>query len=78
MVFKSGLVKDQDGQTPALLAALRSNQEMYPQALEAYYSEAVGNEFELLWNNPAGLIWFDGLKTEVKKMVKATVKLCIP
>jgi hypothetical protein len=57
-----------DGKTPALLVALRADEELYSQALKVYYSV---NEMGLTWTDE--LEWFDSLRKEILGMVKKVV-----
>jgi hypothetical protein len=67
MIFSLLLLRS-DGKTPALLIALRQDQELYTQALRVYYKV---NEMEVL--RRGGLEWLEGLKGEVRDMVKSVV-----
>ena len=64
MIFASSLVQT-DGKTPALLIALRPDEELYAQALKVFYQV---NELKVRWQG--GLSWFAELRGEVKGMVK--------
>lgn len=67
MVFAISLLRT-DSKTPALLVALRTDEELYRQALKVYYSM---NEMGLAWTD--GLERFDDLKKEILGVVKKVV-----